>query len=51
MTDLCVNSHRDVVPREKLPRLRGGAKSCKVVCLVYVCVGVCGGLFGHMTDL
>lgn len=42
MTDLCVNSHGDVVPREKWPCLRGGAKSNK---LLYdcVCVRVLGG--------
>ena len=38
MTDLCVNSHGDVVPREKWPCLRGGAKSSK---LLYDCVCVC----------
>lgn len=38
VTDLCVNSHGDVVPREKWPCLRGGAKSSKVL---YDCVCVC----------
>lgn len=40
MTDLCANSHGDAVPRERWPRLRGGAKSC--VCL-WRCVGAHGG--------
>lgn len=37
MTDLCANSHGDVVPREKWPRLRGGAKAC--VFATCVCLG------------
>lgn len=43
MTDLCVNSHGDVVPKEKWPCLRGGASltnSCMTAC---VCARVLGG--------
>lgn len=44
VTDPCVNSHGDVVPREKWPCLRGGAKTSKLLCdwlciFLWVCVG------------
>lgn len=44
VTDPCVNSHGDVVPGEKWPCLRGGAKTSKLLCdwlciFLWVCVG------------